>query len=119
MRYKYPHEAFLFEAIVGFVTLILVLAFGKVGYVGFVFLILRPIALEATDTPTDQMTYRLYYDAMRIAVYFAAASILLTIAAFQFAVFRSHDKTLALTLILPWYVLAHGFIGYVLSRPKR
>ena len=117
MRYAHPHRAFLFEAVIGLGALVLVLTAGTAGLAVLAFIAFRPFVFETTSIPPDQAVYRLHYGAMRISAFFTAVSVLLTVVAFQFNPFSSYDKTLVLTLIVPWFVLTHGFIGYVLSKP--
>lgn len=117
MRYAHPHRAFLFEAVAGFITLVLVLTAGTVGLAALVFIAFRPFVFETTSIPPDQAVYHLHYSALRISAFLTAVSVLLTVVAFQFNPFSSYDKALVLTLIVPWFVLIHGFIGYVLSKP--
>jgi len=117
MRYAHPHRAFLFEAVVGFAALVLVLTAGTAGLAALAFIALRPFAFETTSVPPDQAVYHLHYSALRVSAFFTAISVLLTVVAFQFNPFSSYDKNLVLTLVVPWFVLIHGFIGYVLSKP--
>ena len=117
MRYTHPHHTFLFEAIVGFATFVLVLTAGTAGLAALAFIAFRPFVFETTSVPPDQAVYHLHYSALRISAIFTAISVLLTVVAFQFNPFSSYDKVLVLTLIVPWFVLIHGFIGYVLSKP--
>ena len=119
MIYKNPKQAYLFEAVVGFLTLLLCLVVGKFGYVVLALMVLRPMLLETDRTKRDQIDYWIYFHAMRLSVYFAGSAILFTVLAFQFRPFTSYDKTLLITLIIPWFVLAHGFIGYFVARTKR
>lgn len=116
MRYAHPHRAFLFEAVTGFITFVLVLIAGTAGLAALAFIAFRPFVFETTSVPPDQAVYHLHYSALRISAFFTAISVLLTVIAFQFNPFLSYDKTLVLTLIVPWFVLTHGFIGYVLSK---
>lgn len=118
MVYKNAHQAFLFEAIVGLLSLLLFVTLGKLGFVALAFIAFRPFLLETSPAIPDQVTYRTYYHAMRLSVFFAGGAILLTIIAFRFEPFESYDKTLVITLIIPWFLLAHGFIGYILSKPN-
>ena len=118
MVYKYPHQAFLFEAITGFVSLALLVTIGKWGLLALCLVALRPFVLETSSIKPDQRMYRLYYDAMRVSVFFAGASIILTILVNELSPFTSYEKASVVTLIISWFMLAHGFIGYILSKPK-
>ena len=118
MVYKYPHQAFLFEAIIGFVSVALLLTIGRLGLLALCLVALRPFVLKTSSIKPDQRMYRLYYDAMRVSVFFAGAAIALTILVIGFGPFTPYDKALVVSLIISWFMLAHGFIGYNLSRPK-
>jgi len=117
MRYAHPHRAFLFEAVTGFITFVLVFTAGTAGLAALAFIAFRPFLLQTTSVPPDQAVYRLHYGALRTSAFFTAVLVLLTVVAFQFNPSSSYDKALVLTLIVPWFVLTHGFIGYVLSKP--
>jgi len=119
MVYKYPHQAFLFEAVLGLFSLLVFVTLGKLGWLALALGALRPFVLETSPTKPDDTMYRIYFDAMRIAVFFAGAAISLTIVAIEFGPFTSYNKTIVISIIIPWFMLAHGFIGYYLSKPRR
>lgn len=118
MAYRHPRQAYLFETVVALLSLLLCLKVGKLGYLALALIALRPVLLETIKTKQDQTNYWIYYHAMRLAVYFAGGAILLTVFAFQFEPFSSYDKKLIFTLIVPWFMLAHGFIGYFVAGMK-
>lgn len=119
MAYKNPRHAFLFEAIIGLVSLVLIVSVGRLGIISLAFLALRPFLLERESDPPTEQRWRLYYNAFRMSLLLTGIAIILTYAGLELDVVRVQHPRLIFVLILSWFLIAHGFSGFILSSKTR
>jgi len=117
MVYKNLRHAFLFEAIVGFISLSLVLSVGRLGVAFLALLALRPFLLEREAGPPTEALWRLYYNAFRISVVLLGILIIGAFVGLELEILRIQNLNLTLSLIVSCFAAVHGFSGFVLS-PK-
>jgi hypothetical protein len=119
MTYRNLHHAFLFEAVVGLLALLTVVVFGKYGVFLLIVLSIRPLILKRFKEAPDQRVWRLYFRVFILALFLTAFAILAT----SFVVDVRWDEPQGIAylslLALPWFVLAHGVGGYLISNSNQ
>ena len=119
MVYKHLHYAFLFEAVIGLLSLLTVIVFGKYGVFLLVLLSIRPLVLQRDKSLPDATVWRLYFRAFVLAVLLTAVSIVVTFLVVEMRWYEPEGARYLPLLALPWFVLAHGLGGYFLSNSGR
>jgi len=116
MTYTKLRQAFLFEAVVGVITLIGVLLLDQAGIALSALLFVRPWILGRGQGDPGEEIRQLYKDAFWISIGITAAALLLTYAAFELDIIGSdRHLLLLLLLILPLFMVSHGLAGYVIT----
>lgn len=114
MVYRNLRHAFLFEASVGFITLLAVSVYGPTGIFFIALLSLRPLTLKREKAPSKDRYWRTYYDILRISIGITALSILFTFLATEYGLITTARKEILFVSVIPWYMVTHGFVGYFL-----
>ena len=119
MHYKRLDNAFLFEFAVGLLTLYCVFAMGAKGMVALAVGAFRPLVLKISPEPVDQPIWRLYYEALRWGLLLTGVTILLTYFLFDYLPVNSHDRAMVFLTTIPWFMVIHGMVGFIIVWPKR
>jgi hypothetical protein len=119
MRYKHLHHAFLFQSVIGLLSLICVFAIGKIGIAVLPALAFRPLLLETSPVPPDERIRRLYYDAGKWSFFLTCATIIIVYFLFDYLPVSSHDRGIVFLSTIPWFVAIHGSLGFILAWPER
>lgn len=120
MHYKNLEHASLFEFAVGLVALGCVFAFGAQGMFVLAILAIRRRVLEWSGGPQDSRWHlRLRYDTFKWSLLLTSAMLLVACLLFNFLPVSTDDKVTYLLMIVPWLVVNHGFVGFVLARLQR
>ncbi len=119
MRYKHLHLAFFYELVVGLMCLYCVFAVGVKGMVILAAIALRPFVLETAHEPPDQRILRIYYEGNKWSVLLTGATILITYLLFNYLPVSSHGRGIVFLTTIPWFVLIHGLVGFIVAWPER
>ncbi len=119
MHYKHLHHAFLFEFVVGLLTIYFVFAVGSKGMAVVALLALRPLVLDILPGPTEERLWRMYYKAAKWGLLLTGATIVITYLFFNYLTAGFHDRGIVFLTIIPWFMIIHGFIGFILTWPER
>ncbi len=119
MHYKHLDHAFLFEFIGGLLTLCCVFTVGAKGIAVLAALAIRPLVLEISPEPADERIWRLYYESLKWSVLLTAATVLITYSLFDYLPVNSRDRGIVFLTTIPWFMVIHGFAGYMLAWAHR
>lgn len=117
--YVHMYYAFLYEFAVGLLTLYCVFAVGKVGIAVLALIAARPFLLKMSDEPPDARIWRIFYQAGKWSLLLTALTILITYFLFDYLPVSSHDRGIIFLTTIPWFVVIHGLVGFILVWPDR
>ncbi len=111
MKYKNLTLAFIFQAVTGVLSIIAIAVFGGKGLAVITLLALRPLLLEKENNFPDESIWRLYYDILKLSVFFTA----LTIIFIYFSSILLHGEVLKSEILFisvpPYFLIIHALVG--------
>ncbi len=117
--YKNLNHSFLFEFIIGLISLLVTFIAGVKGIAVLALLALRPFIFERSQNVPEQNYWELIYNIFRVSVILTTVSIILTFLIFKFYSFNAKDESIILLTVIPWFVLTHGLIGVVFAGSQK
>lgn len=121
MKYKNLKAAFLIEIFVGFGTIIMIAALGPKGLAALSIIGLRPIFLEREELKDPKSYYQMFYKILSnsLAIIFIMMLSLIIINLF-IPVYKTKLPSVEILfmIILPFFLLTHGVIGFITASNK-
>jgi len=121
LKYKNSNIAFLFEILIGFGTIVSISLMGPKGMTALAFMILRPLILkrekiEDTDS-YFQLFYKILFSSLSIIAIMMISIVIITLF---IPIWRENlpSPEIMFVVILPFFLLTHGVIGYINSSIK-
>jgi hypothetical protein len=116
LKYKNLNIAFLFEILIGFGTIISISLMGSKGLTALAFMILRPLILkrekiEDTDSYFKSF-YKILFSSLSIISIMMISIVIITLF---IPIWRDRlpSPEIMFVVILPFFLLTHGVIGYI------
>lgn len=119
MRYKNLRLVFLYQAIIGFATIISISTMGGKGIIAICLLALRPFFFERSDTEPEKEIRQLYLDLFKYSIWLTALTIIFIYFS-SILLFNSYIKSnIWLLMTIPYFVFISGVIGLLLEFKRR
>lgn len=118
LRYKNLNLAFLIEIIIGFGTILSISLIGYKGLTALILIALRPFLLEREEIDDEKKYWQFSYKIISSSLIIIFLMILSVFVIIQFipawkAKLPSSD--ILLLVIIPFFLLTHGVIGFINS----
>ena len=119
MRYKNLRLVFLYQAIIGFATIISISTMGGKGIIAICLLALRPFFFERSDAEPEKEIRQLYLDLFKYSIWLTALTIIFIYFS-SILLFNSYIKSnIWLLMTIPYFVFISGVIGLLLEFKRR
>lgn len=118
MKYKNLNLAFLFEIIVGFGTILSISLLGYKGLAALAVLVIRPFILEREQIKDEKLYLQFSFKVLSNSLIIIFLMIVFEIIIIQFIPnWKAKLPPLEnlLIIIIPFFLLTHGVIGYINS----
>ncbi len=115
MMYKSLPAAFLFQSVVGALSIISISLSGPVWIAILAILGLRPFILKMVPIPQDSDSWKFYYRIMKASIVATAVTIIFVYIVFYLFSHSSPTRGLLLLMIPPYFIFIHGVIGLMYS----
>ncbi|HMN16934.1 MAG: hypothetical protein HND40_12415 [Ignavibacteriota bacterium] len=118
MKYKNLRLAFLMEIFVGFTTIISIALMGPKGITALALIALRPVFMKREEIKNPAAYFQIFYKVLSNSLSIISIMLILIIISLQFIpAYQSKLPPVKdlLTLILPFFLLTHGVIGFINS----
>ncbi|MDT3695703.1 MAG: hypothetical protein ROY99_04870 [Ignavibacterium sp.] len=118
MKYKNLRLAFLMEIFVGFTTIISIALMGPKGITALALIALRPVLMKKEEIKNPEAYFKIFYKVLSNSLSIIFIMLILIIISIQFIpAYQSKLPPVKdlFILILPFFLLTHGVIGFVSS----
>lgn len=109
---------FLFESIVGAVSLVAIITLGKIGYVAFAVFALLPLIMRLKKIRPDERECQLFYQTGNLAMAFTILAIMIIYYASNFSLNGHTIGELWMPLSIASLLMIHGISGLIIFRPR-
>ena len=116
--YKSYRKAFLFEIVIGSLTLYAVFLWGIAGFILLALFALRPLILEIINKPVDDLFWFRHYNLVKISIVLTSVSFILVYTVSELYLNTKLDTENFLRMVIPFFILIHGIVGTFFFKTK-
>lgn len=116
--YKSYQKAFLFEIIIGLLTLFTVVLWGVLGFIILALFGFRPLILEIINKQVDDLFWFRHYNLIKLSVVLTSGIIIIVYAVSDLYMNAELNADIFLRVSIPFFILIHGIVGIFFFRTK-